>query len=194
MLPVAAFEHLMVGFWMVKLTWIVFDGLVLCMGKWLWNKKWLLGDVVFLGGWKTLIFWWCVDVLMVRWPCKKIGKMCFYKQKVVWLFVGVCVCWVLYFFLLKIWICISMLRICIYIKYIYIHEHAQHRLELLAMASSWPFYAQSFFEQNICKSKWAGSNDIWIPHLSDIIVTSICKNGPIWKEKDHPSKPLILRR
>lgn len=173
---------------MVKLRWIVFDGLVLCMGKWLWNKKWLLGDVVFLGGWKTWIFWvmcWCVDG--GRWPCKKIGKMCFYKQKVVWLFVGVCVCWVLYFFLLRMWE-------YVYPCWEYVYEHAQHRLELLAMASSWSFYAQSFFEQNLRKSKWAGSNDIWIPHLSDIIVTSICKNGPIWKEKDHPSKPLILRR
>lgn len=91
---------------------------------------------------------------------------------------GVIVCWCLCVLGLvflpaeNMRICISMLRICIYIKYIIIHEHAQHRLELLAMASSWPFYAQSFFEQNICKSKWAGSNDIWIPHLSDIIVTS----------------------
>lgn len=95
---------------------------------------------------------------------------------------GVIVCWCLCVLGLiflpaeKMRICVSMLRICIYI---YMYEHAQHRLELLAMASSWSFYAQSFFEQNIRKSKWAGSNDIWIPHLSDIIVTSICKNGPI---------------
>ena len=148
-----------------------------------WCYVWVSGgtkngcwEMLCEGGWKTRIFWWCVDVLMVRFPCKKIGKMCFYKQKVVWLLVGVCVCWVLYFFLLRIW---EYVYPCWEYVYINIYEHAQHRLELLAMASSWSFYAQSFFEQNIRKSKWAGSNDIWIPHLSDIIVTSICKNGQI---------------
>ena len=120
------------------------------------------------------------DVLMCWWldsHVKKLGRCVFTSKK--WcdcLLVSVCVCWVLYFFLLRIW---EYVYPCWEYVYINIYEHAQHRLELLATASSWSFYAQSFFEQNIRKSKWAGSNDIWIPHLSDIIVTSICKNGQI---------------